>query len=114
MSAIRQLDFLKSVFRRPQPVNSHHGFLTAVRARTNFAFARLLCRALQLSLPLHTGEAALFFRTIFRACAPAPHVFAVFSSALMREIFLLVAGNLRFVRKSLTANACCARMSRPL
>ena len=113
MSAIRQLDFLESVFRRPQPVNSHHGFLTAVRASTNFAFAPLLRRALQLSLPLHTGEASLFFCTIFRACAPAPHVFAVLS-ALMGEIFLLIAGTLRFARNSRTTNAFCARMSRPL
>ena len=113
MSAIWQLDFLESVFRRPQPINSHHGFLTAVRAATNFAFARLLRRALQLSLPLHTGESALFFCAIFRACAPAPHIFAVLS-ALMGEIFLLIAGNLQSVGNSRIANACFACMSRPL
>jgi hypothetical protein len=112
MSAIRQFDFLKSVFRRPQPVNSHHGFLTAVRARTNFALA-LLRLALQLSLPLHTGEAALFLCPIFRGCAPAPHVFAILS-ALMGKIFLLIAGNLQFVGDSRIANAFFARMSRPL
>jgi len=113
MSAIRQLDFLKSVFRRPQPVNSHHGFLTAVRTGTNFAFAQLLRPALQLSLPLHTGEAALFFCAIFRACAPAPHVFPVLS-ALMGEIFLLIAGNFRFVGDSRVGNAFFDPMSRPL